>query len=211
MRLEAVNLGRRETIRLGARTVDTGIDKTPAAAAYVGPLGLVGDVVADEVNHGGRDQAVYVYGRDDYAWWESKLGASLAPGTFGENLTVPTLGTDPRVGDRMRIGPVLLELTAPRIPCAVFADRMGERDWVRRFAAAERPGAYARVLVGGEIAPGDPVELEPTAADRPTLVELMQLHYDKAAPLEVVHRALAAPIAERLRASLERRLAQVPA
>ena len=80
MRVEAVNLGRRETVRLGARTVDTGIDKRPAERAFVGRLGVAGDVVADEENHGGLDQAVYVYSREDYAWWEAELGASLAPG-----------------------------------------------------------------------------------------------------------------------------------
>ena len=42
-------------------------------------------------------------------------------------------------------GGAVLELTAPRIPCAVFADRMGDRRWLKRFAAAERPGAYARL------------------------------------------------------------------
>ncbi len=207
MRLEAVNLGRRETIDLGARLVETGIDKQPVERAYVGRLGLVGDVVADVENHGGPDQAVYLYSREDYAWWEAELGAALAPGTFGENLTVPSLGAAPRPGDRLRIGGALLELTAPRIPCAVFADRMGEARWVKRFAAAGRPGAYARVLEEGDVAPGDPVELDPTAADHPTIVELMRLYYDKSAAPERVHRALAAPIAERERTALERRLA----
>lgn len=65
MRLEAVNLGRRETIRLGARTLDTGIDKRPVERAYVGRRGLFEDVVADEANHGGPDQAVYLYARED--------------------------------------------------------------------------------------------------------------------------------------------------
>ena len=211
MRLEAVNLGRRETIRLGARTVDTGIDKRPVERAFVGRLGLSGDVVADVENHGGVDQAVYLYARDDYAWWESELGVSLAPGTFGENLTVPSLGATPRPGDRLRVGSALLELTAPRIPCAVFANRMGRPEWVKRFAAAERPGAYARVLEEGAVEPGDPVELLSTAADHPTLVELMRLWYDTAARDGIFERALAAPVAERLRAGLERRLARVSA
>ena len=209
MHVEAVNLGRRETVQLGARSVDTGIDKRPVERAFVGRLGLAGDVVADQENHGGLDQAVYVYSREDYAWWEVELGAALAPGTFGENLTVPSLGPRPRVGDRLRAGDALLELTAPRIPCAVFADRMDEPAWVKRFASAERPGAYARVLEEGEVGPGDPVELAPTTIEHPTLVELMQLWYAKSEAGELVERALAAPIAVRLRAALERRLATV--
>ena len=209
MSVEAVNLGRRETIQLGARSVDTGIDKRPVERAFVGRLGLAGDVVADEENHGGLDQAVYVYSREDYAWWEAELGASLAPGTFGENLTVSSLGTTPRVGDRLRVGAALLELTAPRIPCAVFANRMDDPAWVKRFAAAERPGAYTRVLEEGEVGPGDPVELLPATTEHPTLVELMRLWYDKSPAGELVERAFAAPVAVRLRAGLERRLATV--
>jgi len=203
VRLEAVNLGRRETVNLGARSVDTGIDKRPVERAFVGRLGLSGDVIADTVHHGGLDQAVYLYSREDYSWWEAELGASLTPGTFGENLTVSTLGDEPRVGDRVRVGGALLELSAPRIPCAVFANKMSEPRWVKRFAAAERPGAYARVLEEGEVAPGDPIELLPTTEGYPTLIELFRLFYNKEPDLEAMQRALRAPIAERERASLE--------
>jgi len=209
VRLEAVNLGRRETMNLGSRSVDTGIDKRPVERAFVGRLGLSGDVVADAVHHGGPDQAVYIYSREDYLWWEAELGKALAPGAFGENLTVPRLGDEPRPGDRIRVGGVLLELTAPRIPCAVFAKKISEPRWVKRFAAAERPGAYARVLEEGEVAPGDAIELLPINEDYATLIELFRLFYGKKSDLEAVQRALRAPIAERERASLETRLAKL--
>ena len=44
--------------------------------------------IASKKHHGGPDQAVYVYGEHDYAWWSEQLGRPLEPGTFGENLTV---------------------------------------------------------------------------------------------------------------------------
>jgi len=113
----------------------------------LGRHALKGDVVADQRNHGGPDQAVYLYSRADYDWWEAELERELPSGTFGENLTVSDFGPgELRPGDRLQIGAVLLELTSPRIPCSVFAQHMGERQWVKRFAAAERPGSYARVL-----------------------------------------------------------------
>ena len=206
MRLEAINLGRRETIALGRRRVDTGIDKRPVESALVHPLGVTGDVVADERHHGGPDQAVYLYGRSDYDWWEAELGRPLAPGTFGENLTVSELDVrERRPGDRLRVGPVLVELTSPRIPCSVFAHRMGDRQWVKRFRDAERPGAYARVLEPGEVAAGDPVELIPVT-EGPTLLETFRLYYDKEAPAAEIERVLAAPVSVRERVSLERRL-----
>lgn len=206
MRLESINLGRRETIRLGARTVDTGIDKRPVDRAYVGTHGVAGDVVADEENHGGLDQAVYLYGRADYDWWEVELGRPLAPGSFGENLTLSELGSgELRAGDRIRIGAVLLELTSPRIPCSVFANHTGEEQWVKRFRDAERPGAYARVLEQGEVEAGMAVELIP-APDGPTILESYRLHYDKRATAETIRRVLSAPISVRERTQLEERL-----
>ena len=212
MHLVAVNLGAREVVTLGARTVETGIRKSPVARAFVGTLGVEGDVVTDTRHHGGPDQAVYVYSRDDYDWWEHELGMPLAPGTFGDNLTVSSFGVhDPQIGTRLRVGDAEIELTAPRIPCSVFAKRMELPRWVKRFAAAERPGAYARVLHEGEMAPGDAIEVTPPATQQPTIVDLMRLHYDKQAPEREIRRLLEAPIAIRARRDLERRLRKLAA
>ena len=85
---------------------------------------------------------------------------------------------------------------------------MGEQEWVKRFARAERPGAYLRVLHGGAVAAGDAVELERAGRRSFPLLELQRLYYDRKAPVADVERALQAPLAERARADLERRLAR---
>ncbi len=103
------------------------IDKQPVTEADFGAGGVAGDTVANTRHHGGPDQAVYVYPDEDYAWWREQLGRRLPPGIFGENMTIAAAGADPvRVGDRLPVGETLLEVTAPRIPCSVFAARMGE-------------------------------------------------------------------------------------
>lgn len=158
-------------------------------------------------NHGGPDQAVYLYSRADYDWWEAELDRQLPSGTVGENLTVSDFGPgELRPGDRLRIGTVLLELTSPRIPCAVFAHHLGEPRWVKRFTAAERPGPYARVLEPGEFSVGDSIERTSAGERRPTMLESFRLHYDRDAPAEAIERALEAPISIRERMSLEQRL-----
>src|SRR2546423_14400113 len=130
-----------------------------------GGSGLAGDRIADERHHGGPDQAVYAYAREDLDYWESELGRSVRPGFFGENLT--TAGVDVNgalIGERWRIGPeVVLEVCVPRIPCRVFADHVGERRWVKRFTEHAVPGAYLRVITPGTISPGDEI----TVFDRP--------------------------------------------
>jgi MOSC domain-containing protein YiiM len=209
LRLLSVNAGAAETIKVGARLVETGIRKGPVERGRVTELGLEGDVVADTENHGGRDQALYLYSREDYDAWAEELGDVPEPGTFGENLTVSSFGPEPvRIGDRFRIGDVLVEATAPRIPCSVFATRMDEPQWVKRFAAARRPGVYVRVLEPGEVAAGDPVEALGGGEGHPTLLELFDEWYDAEPPVELLERLLASPLAERARTAVEGKLAR---
>jgi MOSC domain-containing protein YiiM len=192
---------------IGARLVRTGIRKAPVGRGFAGPLGLAGDVVADEENHGGLDQALYLYSSEDYAWWADELGGLPEPGTFGENVTLSSFGPEPvRIGDRLRVGAAVVEVTAPRIPCSVFATRMEEPAWVKRFAAARRPGLYVRVLEPGEVAEGDPVERLGGGGGHPTVVELMDVWYDADPDPELLERLLASPLAERARANVERML-----
>ncbi len=208
MHLLSVNIG-------AARAVDatrphdlTGIYKEPAAGpVQVTRAGLPGDAILSTQHHGGPDQALYLYGGADYAWWAAELGHDLAPGTFGENLTISDLESGPlAIGDRLHIGGVLLEVTAPRIPCDTFARRMGDPGFVMRFRIAERPGAYCRVIREGTIQAGDPVTLEAYDGDPVTIAEVFRDYYEEDRPLTEIYRFLAAPLAERVRNAKQRQL-----
>jgi MOSC domain-containing protein YiiM len=210
MHLVSINVGRSRLELLSGRELETAIVKQPTQGSVaVGPLGLEGDEVGDKDDHGGPDQALYLYMAEDYAWWAAELGRELEPGMFGENLTVAgfesaMLG----IGDRLLISDVELQVTGPRIPCSTFAARMGEPQWVKRFARAERPGAYLRVLKSGMLRAGDAVERAPAGCRSIPLLELQRLYYDRQARAPELQRALATPIAARARADLEERLAQ---
>ena len=155
-----------------AKTVGvTGINKCPVDGPVLarppGPKtvglgsGLVGDHIFDVDHHGGDDQAVYAYAREDYDWWEAELGRSLPGGAFGDNLT--TVGVDVSgavIGERWRVGAVLvLQATYGRIPCATFQTKMGEPQWIKRFTRPVRPGAYFRVVQPGEVRAGDEIAI----------------------------------------------------
>ncbi|GAA1544273.1 MOSC domain-containing protein [Nocardioides humi] len=148
----------------------TSIDKRAVGGPVeVHPLGIEGDQVSDTQHHGGLDQAVYAYAREDLDFWEQRLGMPIRDGQFGENLTTEGIDVNAlEIGSRLRVGlpgvGVLLEAVAVRIPCNDFKGWMGEsgydpRAWVKRFTAEARPGPYFRVLETGRIAPGDPVEV----------------------------------------------------
>jgi MOSC domain-containing protein YiiM len=158
--LEAVCTGRIQPTEHGVLK-RTGIDKRPVAGRVgVGVLGVAGDEIADLEHHGGEDQAVYAFAREDYVHWEAELGRPLTAGCFGENLT--TVGMDiqnARIGERWRVGETMLELTGVRIPCATFAGFVDEPHWVRRFTEHGVPGAYFRVIKPGTVAAGDSIEM----------------------------------------------------
>lgn len=152
----------------------TAIDKRPVEGPVtVGRFGVYADVQADRKNHGGEDKAVYVYAQEDADWWAAELGRDIPPGLFGENLRVDGIDvTGARVGERWRIGTVVLEATMPRTPCQTFARWMGEheRGWVRRFSEARRLGTYFRVVETGRVTAGDEIEVVSVPEGAPTVL-----------------------------------------
>lgn len=147
----------------------TGIDKRPASGpvAVTAPgmrdggagSGLAGDTIGDRESHGGDDQAIYAYAREDLDHWQRELDRALASGSFGENLT--TQGVDVNgalIGERWTIGDeVVLEVTSPRVPCSTFRGWIGIPGWLKTFTAAAIPGAYLRVIAPGTVSAGDEI------------------------------------------------------
>ena len=145
------------------------IRKPPADAIEVrdpGPKrgglgsGVVGDEIGSRRHHGGETQAVYAVAREEMDWWGGEIGRDLADGMFGENLTTTGIDVDAaEVGEQWRVGPTLLEVCGPRVPCGTFAKHMAEPRWVKRFAERGRTGAYLAVREPGTIRAGDPIEV----------------------------------------------------
>lgn len=212
MVISSINVGDGRTLEHRGRRFLTGIDKQPRSGAVtVTADGLADDAVCDLEHHGGRDQAVYAYAAADYESWSARLGRSLRPGTFGENLTIDGMPPDLNAGDRLLIGDVLLEATAPRIPCNTLAATMQDQNFGLEFRRAERPGVYFRVLNGGEIRTGDRVTLIENTDTGVSMLELFRLCYEPQPPHESLERALDAPIAERLRDRFSRKLESIVA
>ena len=210
MRVISVNVGREETIDHGNRRFTTGIRKRPVeSAVFIGAEAVAGDTISDKKHHGGADQVVYAYSMDDYDWWATQLGRELVPGTFGENLTIEGLPSDMNVGDRLLIGDVLLEATGPRIPCSTLAAQMQDSGFGMAFRNAERPGIYFRVLNEGEVAAGDAVTYIENPAPVVSILELFRLAYDPRPDPAAMERYLEAPLAERVRKSIEEKLAVI--
>jgi MOSC domain-containing protein YiiM len=157
--VESVNVGEPRAVQVNGHTVTTAIWKSPVAGRV--PLcgvNLKRDEQADRSVHGGPDKAVYAYAAEDADWWETELGVPLEPGAFGENLTVRGLPVSEAViGEHWSVGTAVLQIAQPRRPCFKLGLRMGDPRFPKRFAAADRPGAYLRVLREGDIGAGDEI------------------------------------------------------
>jgi MOSC domain-containing protein YiiM len=149
--------------RLGwrGRAVSSAIVKAAVAGRLeLGPDGFPGDRQADLTVHGGPDKAVCTYPAEHRAAWERLLARDLATGSFGENLALRGLvEADVHIGDVLRVGGALTQVSQPRGPCFKLAARWGRRELPARMAREGRTGFYLRVLEGGPVGAGDRVEL----------------------------------------------------
>lgn len=180
--------------------------------AVAGPVavtadGVAGDVIGDRSRHGGPDQAVYFFSAQDAAWWAGELQREVPAGYFGENLTLDRFWPDVRIGDRLHIGSLVLEVSFPRIPCATLAARVGDVQFLKAFVAANRAGVYARVIQPGVIASGVSASLVPAPRSYPSAESLFELWHSNPRDKQLVRQALEAPIAARGRAAMEKWIA----
>ena len=129
--------------------------------------GVVGDAQADRSVHGGPDKAVYAYGAAAYARWREEVprhAARFVAGAMGENLTIAGWGeADVMIGDRVRAGSALLEVTEPRQPCFKLGLAFADPTMPRAMLRLGLCGWYYRVLEPGTLTAGDAV----TCVDRP--------------------------------------------
>lgn len=206
MNLMSVNIGQERTLQRKDHIEKTGIFKfSTDKPVRVTKLGLEGDVIISKKHHGGPDQALYVYGGADYAWWSRELGKEISPGTFGDNLTITDLESAQfNIGDYLHMDDVILQVTAPRIPCGTFATRMNDPYWVKRFRYAERPGLYCRVIREGFVKTGDSVSVERYIGETLSILEMFRDYYDSNKSEETIQRHLNAPIAIRARRDIEK-------
>lgn len=126
-------------------------------------LGLAGDEQADKVHHGGPDMAVHLYPMDHHAFWRGELGDNPVlddPGAFGSNLAIGGIGEAPlAIGDRLRLGSALLEVSRPRQPCWKIEHRFGHKGMVKTILQTGRAGWYFRVLEEGAAEAGDSLRM----------------------------------------------------
>jgi MOSC domain-containing protein YiiM len=135
-----------------------------AKAPITGPwnltkTGLAGDEQADLKNHGGLEKAIHHYPFDHYRDWAEEIGSHpllTAAGAFGENLsTSGWTEQNVHVGDIVRFGSALLQVSQGRQPCWKLNARFDRRDMSMLTQTRGRTGWYYRVVEAGEASEHD--------------------------------------------------------
>ena len=148
-----------------------GLPKRAALAGFISKLGLEGDGHAHPTIHGGPRKAILLIASEIVDSLVAR-GYPVFYGAMGENLTTRGIDTRAlRIGDRLRTGLAVIEITQPRGPCTaldVYGPSIKDEiyDLRVRLLDAESPrwgmsGLYASVIEPGEVQPGDAVELLP--------------------------------------------------
>jgi MOSC domain-containing protein YiiM len=152
----------------------TGIDKQPVDhPVKFENNGVSGDSVIDTKVHGGYDKAVYAYAIEDARWWEEQINRPIRNGAFGENLTIEGIDINSaRIGERWKVGSVILEVSEPRIPCRVFAGFWQRPTLIKEFTDARRSGTYLRIIQEGEIKAGDSIEVISKPEHQVTILDI---------------------------------------
>lgn len=189
------------------------IGKSPVTGAVqVGTLGLVDDEQGDPRIHGGPDKAVHHYASEHYAAWRAVLGALpvlATPGAFGENLATQGM-TEASLclGDRVRVGSVLFEVSQSRQPCWKLNDRFGVPDMARRVQRTGRTGWYYRVLEPGTLQAGDKLVLLERPWPQWTLARVIDVLYHQPFDASVLRALGALPLTPSWRRMVDGRLAR---
>ncbi len=188
------------------------IAKVPVPGPWtVTPTGLVRDAQADLENHGGPEKALMHYAFDHYRDWLGDIGAHpllAGPGGFGENLsTQGWTEASVHIGDIVRLGRVVLQVSQGRQPCWKLNARFGRKQMALDVQTTGRTGWYYRVLEPGIVEPGDMMRI----IDRPRpdwplmrLIGVLYKHADDRETLEAT--AEIAELAAGWRAIARRRL-----
>lgn len=193
----SVNVATPTEIAVDGGTVLTSIFKAPVEGRVaVRRNNIAGDEQSDLTVHGGPHKAVYCYPEEHYSFWREQVpDMRLVPPMFGENLTTRGLSEEEiNIGDQLRVGSALLQVTQPRMPCYKLGIRFGRVDIVKRFWVSGRPGIYFSVIEEGEVAAGDPIERISSAKDGISVADVVALFRGKKKSPDLLERALRAPL-----------------
>jgi MOSC domain-containing protein YiiM len=182
MKVLSVNVGKPVEINWRGKKSKSGIYKYPTKVKiFASSTNLEGDGQGNLKVHGGIDKAIYVYPHEHYRYWKEQFTEMEFPtGMFGENLTTEGLDEfETCIGDKLKIGEIIVEISEPRFPCVTLAARFGTPVIVKQFLNSYKSGFYLRVLKEGFVQSGDSISIHEKSGDRFSVADFVRLYINK--------------------------------
>ena len=159
MQIVSLNIGKIQHYNWRNGTYSA-INKTPVLTDIeLTTSGLLGNEQADKENHAGEEKALLVIPTSNYRFFEIEQPF----GFLGENISLDKIeDSQIQIGDRLKIGNVILEVSQPRSPCWKLGQIMESQLFVKKYSATGRVGFYCRVIQTGKLTQGQAVILQKT-------------------------------------------------
>jgi len=189
MKLLSINIGRPRLIAHAGRRYTTSINKQPVDGPVEVTFEHVGDDrQADTKNHGGPHMVACVYPSEHYPAVADFLGLDALPTpSFGENFTTQgLLEDDIAIGDRLRIGGALFEVSMPRQPCSKLARKHNRPDLMKFIHDTGHTGFYLRVIEPGVVHPDETIERVAQPYPELTIARCMHAMFDSSTDADTV-------------------------
>lgn len=209
--IERVCVGRVETFRdLDGREMTSAVRKRPVEEPVAITADGFGDDASAHPTHHGPNMWVHAFPAAHYAWFEARAGRRIPVPAFGENLSMTGCDEETvRVGDVVRAGTALLQVTQPTVRCSTLGRAAGLPlllDWIEESLFT---GWYYRILEPGTVAAGDRWERVRAGDDRWTIARLNRALLRELGDAAQVEELLASPdLMPEWKGSLSRRAAR---
>lgn len=186
----------------------TAICKKPVNRSFLSKDGFEGDGVGNTKHHGGLDRAVCIYPYEHYAYWEKEFGIKLPPAAFGENLTLThMLEEEISIGDTLRIGDAVVQVTQGRVPCNTIDRRLELTPFLKAMVATGFTGYLCRVLQEGVVTSDDRAVIIERDPQGISVLHANQVNFHQPKNAEAIRQVLEAEaLAATWRDSLTKRL-----
>jgi MOSC domain-containing protein YiiM len=112
-------------------------------------------------------------------------------GLVGENLTIDDFNEkEIYIGDELKIGNCLFQISQPRIPCYKIGIKMNSRDFPKKFSQSGLLGSYLRVLETGSISKNDEIEYIRKESDSLSVYEIAEILFKDVNNIDQMKKAI---------------------
>ena len=159
----SLKVGKGQALEAKEKIIQSAINKTVVKEAYLTTLGFKGDDQVNKKYHGGPNKAVLFYASLTYEKINDFLKIDLEYkeiSPLGENLLVSEITEDDIcVGDILKIGEAVVQVTQPREPCKVLNINTNTKEMLKTIIKYGYTGWYAKVIEEGIVKENDRVEI----------------------------------------------------